>query len=83
MRYSRSQELGVIASGGEIVTGIKACISYCLHSCDQTPAKSSIREEGFILTRGFGDQTIVGIKAWLLGRESAAHTASAGGSRQR
>lgn len=73
----------MIGSGGEIVTGIKACIRYCLHGCDQTPAKSSIREKGFILTCGFRDQTIVGSKAWLLGQKAAAHTASAGGSRQR
>lgn len=74
----------MIGSGGEIVTGIKACISYCLHGCDQTPAKSSVREGGsFILTRGFRDQTIVGSKVWLLGQEAAAHSASAGGSRQR
>lgn len=73
----------MIGSGGEIVTRINACISYCLHGCDQTPAKSSVREEGFILTRGFREQTIVRSKAWLLGQEAAAHTASAGGSRQR
>lgn len=58
------------------MSGINACLSYCLQGCDQRTAKSSAR------VCSFREETIVGNEVWTLGQEGADPAAPAGGSRE-
>lgn len=49
------------------------CFSYCSRHCNQTLARSSLKEEGFILGQNSGNEFIVVSQAWRQRKQVTSH----------